>query len=322
MALRLGKHVYCEKPLTHTVFESRKLAELAREKKLVTQLGTQIHAGENYRRVVELIQTDTIGKVSEVHVWCSARYSGARFTTGTPAPANLDWDLWLGPAPQRPYSKNVHPAKWRSFWDYGSGALGDFGCHYMDLAHWALKLRHPTRVSAQGPPVDPVSTPAWCVVHYVYPARGNLPPVKLTWYDSGRRPAMLAGILEKIKQPDGTPVRFPSGQLFVGERGMVLSDYSRHHLLPHQESGNLQRPEPYIAKSVGHHAEWIQAIRSGGNTTCNFDYSGALTEAVLLGTVAYRSGTAIQWDATNLRVTNSPAAQEWVHKEYRKGWIL
>ena len=318
MALRMGKHVYCEKPMTHTVFEARTLRNLAREHHLVTQLGTQIHAQDNYRRVVELIQSGTIGDVREVHVWCAARYSGAHFTTGTPAPANLDWDLWLGPATQRPYSQGLHPGRWRGFWDFGSGALGDFGCHYMDLAHWALDLRHPDRIAAEGPPVNPVSTPEWLIVHYQYPARGDKPPVKLTWYDSGRKPDILAS----LKASDGKPVSLRSGQLFVGEQGMVVSDYTHHYLLPAEKYAAIKPPKPYIPKSLGHHAEWVHAIKTGGTTTCNFDYSGALTEAVLLGTVAYRSGTALEWDAAQLRVTNSPAAQSLLHKEYRKGWTL
>ncbi len=318
MALRLKKHVYCEKPLTHTVFEARTLAQLANQNKLVTQMGTQIHAGDNYRRVVELIQRGAIGKVREVHVWSAAKYSGAKFTTGTPAPPNLNWDLWLGPAPQRPYSEGVHPFAWRKFWDYGTGALGDFGCHYMDLVHWALDLRNPVTVSAEGPPVDPVSAPQWCIVHYEYPARGDLPPVKLTWYDSGKQPALLG----TLKGPDGQALRWGSGQLFVGDQGMILSDYTRHLLLPHEKFADYQRPEPYIPSSIGHHKEWLEAIRTGGPTTCNFDYSGALTESVLLGAVAYRSGQRLEWDSANLRVTNAPSAQDYVHTEYREGWTL
>lgn len=318
MALRLGKHVYCEKPLTHTVYEARKLAELARENNLVTQMGTQIHAGDNYRRVVELIQTGAIGDVREVHVWVPVDYSGAKFTTGTPAPSHLDWDLWLGPAPERPYSENVHPFNWRRFWDYGTGGLGDFGCHYMDLVHWALDLRNPTRVNAKGPEVDPVSTPAWVIVDYDYPARGELPPVHLTWYDGGKRPDVLA----TLEDGDGKPLDWKSGQLFIGSKGMILSNYSEHVLLPAEEFADFKRPEPFIPSSIGHHKEWLHAIRNGGETTCNFDYSGALTEAVLLGTVAYRSGREIEWDGENLKVTNVPEAQQFVHKEYRKGWRL
>jgi predicted dehydrogenase len=319
MALRLGKHVYCEKPLTHTVFESRTLANLAKEKKLVTQMGTQIHAGDNYRRVVELIKGGAIGKVTECHVWVTAAYSGAKFTTGTPAPAGLDWDLWLGPAPERPYSEGVHPFQWRKFWDYGTGALGDFGCHFMDLAHWALDLRAPTAVVAEGPPYDPVSCPAWCIAHYEYPARGEQPPLKLSWYDSGKQPE-----LAKTLKLDGKPLGqvFERAQLFIGSKGMLVSDYTRRRLFPEEQFKDFTPPEPTIPASVGHHREWVEAIKSGGTTTCNFDYSGALTEAVLVGTVAYRSGKRIEWDSANLKVKNSPEAQQFVHKEYRKGWTL
>ncbi len=318
MALRLKKHVYCEKPLTHTVYESRVLSELAAKNKLVTQMGTQIHAGENYRRVVELVQSGVIGEIREVHVWAGAKYTGAKFTKGTPVPAHVNWDLWLGPAVARPYSTGVHPFKWRSFWDYGTGALGDFGCHYMDLAHWALDLKHPTRVSAEGPPVEAVSTPAWTIAHYDYPQRGKLPPVKLTWYDSGKRPPLLA----KLRDKNGKPVNKGSGQLFVGKKGMILSDYGSYRLFPEEKFIDFKPPKPTIPASVGHHREWIDAIKSGGTTTCNFDYSGALSEAVLLGTVAYRSGETIDWDAKNFKAKNAPAAQKLLHKEYRKGWSL
>jgi len=322
MGLRMKKHVYCEKPLSHTVFEARTLARLAAENKLVTQMGNQIHAGDNYRRVVELVQTGAIGGVKEVHVWAGARYSGAKFTTGTPTPKNLDWDLWLGPAPQRPYSDGVHPFQWRKFWDYGTGALGDFGCHYMDLVHWALKLKGPTKIAVEGPPVDAVSAPDWLIAHYDYPARENMPAVKMHWYDSGKQPEILAGILAANKDDQGKPLAWGSGQLFVGEKGMILSDYGRYLLLPKDKFVDFKRPEPFIPKSIGHHNEWVNAIKNGGPTTCNFDYSGALSEAVLLGVVAYRSGKEVQWDAANLKVTNNPAAQEFVHKEYRKGWTL
>lgn len=317
MALRLKKHVYCEKPLTHTVLEARTLAELARKNKLVTQMGTQIHAGDNYRRVVELVRAGAIGSIEEVHVWANAVYTGAVFKT-VEQPANVNWDLWLGPAPQRSYSEGVHPFHWRRFWDYGMGSLGDFGCHYMDLVHWALDLRNPVRVSAQGPELDPVSTPAWLIAEYDYPARGKMPPVKLTWYDSGRRPK----ILQTLKDKEGKPRDWGSGQLFIGSEGMILSNYSSHLLLPEDKFADYQRPEQSIPQSIGHHAEWLQAIKEGGTTTCNFDYSGALTESVLLGTVAYRAGVPIEWNSKKLQVTNSEAAQQLIHKEYRKGWEL
>ncbi|MFO0905306.1 MAG: Gfo/Idh/MocA family oxidoreductase [Pirellulales bacterium] len=322
MAMRMKKHCYCEKPLTHTVFEARTLSRLAAENKLVTQMGNQIHAGDNYRRVVELVKSGAIGKVTEVYVWANAKYSGAVFTTDKPSPATLDWDLWLGPAPQRPYTEGAHPFNWRRFWDYGTGALGDFGCHYMDLAHWALDLRAPTKVSAEGPKPDPVSAPEWCVAHYEYPARGDLPAVKLEWYDSGKQPKILPELLATLKDDKGNAPSFPGGQLFIGEKGMLLSDYGRHILLPKDKFVGFQAPPQTIAKSIGHHAEWVQAIKTGGTTTCNFDYAGALTEAVLLGVVAFRSGTAIEWDAAALKVKNSEHAQQFVHTEYRKGWTL
>ena len=318
MAMKLKKHVYCEKPLAHTVFETRTLAELAAKNGLVTQIGTQIHAGDNYRRVVELIKTGAIGQVREVHVWVNVSYGGAKFTTGTPAPPHLDWDLWLGPAPERPYSEGVHPGKWRRFWDYGTGGLGDFGCHYMDLVFWALDLQYPTRIAAQGPKPDPVGTPPWMTVDYEFPARGDLPPVKLSWYDGGRQPEVLS----KLKDAKGKPLDWKSGQLFVGEEGMVLSNYGSHMLLPATKFADFKRPEPFIPKSIGHHQEWLQAIKTGGTTTCHFGYSGPLTETALLGMVSFRSGQAIQWDAQNLKATNSPETQKYIHKEYRKGWTL
>ena len=328
MALRLGKHVYCEKPLTHTVLEARTVAELARKNKLVTQMGTQIHAGDNYRRVVELVESGAIGPIREVHVWAGAKYSGGTFTTDKPCPPNVDWDLFLGPAPERPYSAGVHPFDWRKFWDYGTGTLGDFGCHFMDLAHWALKLTHPTTIHATGPTFDPVTTPAWCICNYEYPARDNLPPVKLIWYDSGKRPEFIEQFTAKKepaadrKNKDPRAMPWSGGQLFVGEKGMILSDYSHWFLLPEDKFVDFTPPEPTIPKSLGHHEEWLNAIKTGGKTTCNFDYSGALSEAVLLGTVSFRAGEKIEWDAEKLKVKNSEKAQQFVHKEYRKGWVL
>ena len=325
MALRMGKHTYCEKPLTHTVYEARILAELAAEKNLATQMGTQIHAGENYRRVVELVQSGTIGAIREAHVWVGATYTGGKLLKKAP-PRNVDWDLWLGPAPKRAYVESeingdhqtVHPYHWRWFWDYGSGGLGDFGCHYMDLVHWALKLKHPTSISATGPEPDREATTAGLVVKYKYPARGELPAVKLTWYDGSTKP----GIFASLRDRDGKPLDWGNGQLFIGERGAIVSSYSEHRLLPADGRAEFKRPEPWIPKSIGHHNEWIEAIRTGGSTTCNFDYSGALTETVLLGVVSYRSGETLHWDAKRLRVTNSAVAQDMIHKEYRKGWTL
>ncbi len=328
MALRMGKHTYCEKPLAHTVYETRTLSDLAAKNKLVTQMGTQIHAGENYRRVVEIIESGVIGPVREVHVWVDVYYDGGTLTTGNPKPEHVDWDLWLGPAPEREYVEStiqgkhetLHPFHWRWFWDYGSGGFGDFACHYMDLAHWALKLKHPTRITPTGPDPLTEATTSGVMVNYDYPARGDLPPVKLSWYDGGKRPEILSTF--EIKGKKGKPIDWANGQLFIGEKGALISDYGKHRLLPHDKADQFAVPEPYLAKSIGHHNEWIEAIKTGGQTTCNFDYSGALTEAVLLGVTAYRSGETIEWDAKNFQAVNSPKAQQLLHKEYRKGWTL
>lgn len=319
MAMRLEKHCYCEKPLAHTVKEARVLSELATAKKLKTQMGTQIHSLDNYRRVVEAIQGGMIGDVKEAHVWSNARYSGAKFETAE-KPRNVDWDLWLGPAVDRPYSKNVHPFNWRRFWDYGTGALGDFGCHFMDLTHWALKLKHPDKITSRGEPLDPVTPPDWCIVDYEYPAREKMPALKLTWYDGGKRPPLL----NKLKEENGDKLNWAlgAGQLFIGSKGMIISNYTKHQLLPEDRFFDAKRPDQWIPKSIGHHNEWIDAIKNDKTTTCNFDYSGALSEAVLLGVVSFKSGQSIEWDAKNLKVKNDAGAQKLIHKEYRKGWDL
>ncbi len=314
MALRMGVHVYCEKPLSHSVHEARVLARLAQEAKVATQLGTQIHAGENYRRVVELIRAGAIGPVRECHVWCGKSWSGGERPTDTPpVPKALHWGLWLGPAPQRPYHPDYLPANWRRWWDFGGGTLGDMACHYMDLPFWALDLRHPTSVASEGPPPHPETTPAWMIVRYEFPARGDQPATTLAWYDGGKRPAILA---EK-SLPD-----WGDGVLFVGDKGMLLADYNRRVLLPEDQFRDFKAPEPTIPNSIGHHAEWIAACKDGGKTTCHFSYSGALTEAVLLGNVAYRVGRKLDWDAEALKARDCPEADKFLRREYRKGWTL
>jgi predicted dehydrogenase len=314
-ALKAGLHVYCEKPLTHAVGEARLVAETAAKHKRVTQMGTQIHASSNYRRVVELIQAGAIGPVREVHVWCAKVHSGGDRPKETPpVPAGLHYDLWLGPAPYRPYHPNYIPFNWRGWWDFGGGTLNDMACHYMDLPFWALKLRHPEKVSAQGSaPVHPESAAKWLIVAYDFPARDSLPAVKLTWYDGGKRPQFF----EEHKT-----IKWGDGVLFVGEKGMLLANYGQHKLLPEKDFAGYTAPKPSIPDSIGHHREWVEACKTGGVTTCNFDYSGALTEAVLLGNVSYRLGKPLLWDAQNLKATNAPEADRFIHKEYRKPWTL
>ena len=327
MALRMGKHVYCEKPLTHTVHEARVVADLAREKGVATQIGTQIHAGNNYRRVVELVRGGAVGPIDEVHVWSSARYGRNERPADTPAvPEYLDWDLWLGPAHERPYHPCYLPGRWRGWWAFGSGALGDFGCHYMDLPFWALGLRYPESVEADGPPVHAESTPLWCIVKYRFPAEGDRPAIRLTWYDGGKRPEALLKrdglVTEKTAATKMNPATWGSGVLFVGEKGMLLSDYGRHILLPEKQFAAFQPPAQSIPASIGHHKEWIRACKTGEPTTCRFDYSGPVTETALLGCAAYRTGERFAWDAANLKATNCPAAERFLRKDYRDGWSL
>jgi predicted dehydrogenase len=322
MALNSGRHVYCEKPLTHTVAEARRVAETAARMKRVTQIGTQIHAGENYRRVVELVRGGAIGKVSDVHCFIDKVWAPKEPLPqeASPIPENLNYDLWLGPVPFRPFHKEYHPQSWRRYWAFGSGTLGDMGCHYMDLPFWALGLKYPTRIKAEGPQVSEEGAPPWIKVHYDFVAgnaagsAGAGSPVKLHWYDGGHR-------------PDGyddwkLPKNWVNGIVFVGEKGNLFADYNVHRLFPEADFADYKPPEKSIPKSIGHHREWIEACRKNDPkaTTCHFGYSGPLTETVLLGVVAYRSGKELQWDAKNLRITNAPDAERFLRSAYRPGW--
>jgi predicted dehydrogenase len=329
-ALQLGKHVYCEKPLSYNIAEARVVRETAAKAKVATQMGTQIHAGDNYRRVVELVQSGAIGPVSEVHVWVSrawgrqppeaaARNHDIVSTQERPEgsssiPAGLDWDLWLGPAPERPFHEVYWPGpKWYRWWDFGNGTMSDLGSHRIDLPFWALKLQVPLTVEAFGPPPHPELAPASMHVRYEYGPRGDLPPVRLTWYQGEDKPDAWK---------DGTIPKWGDGTLFVGTKGMVLADYGRHLLLPEKAFRDFKRPEPTIPKSLGHHAEWIHACKTGAPTTCNFEYAGWLTEANHLGNVAHRAGKKLEWDAARMYATNAPDAERFIRRDYRKGWSL
>lgn len=310
-AIKAGKHVYCEKPLTHTVTEARLIAEAAAKAGVATQLGTQIHAGNNYRRVVEIVRSGAIGDVTDVHVWVGKGWGITELTgEAQEPPKTLNWDLWLGPAPTRPYvSGRYHPAQWRRFWDFGQGTLGDMACHYMDLPFWALNLKHPTFCEAEGETPHPDMAPTGLIVRYKFPARGDMPACNLTWYDGNKIP----------KTVDGQRVR-ANGVMFIGTKGKLFADYGSYRLFPTDQFQDFEPPEKTIPDSIGHHAEWIKACKDGSPTTCNFDYSGALTETVLLGNVAYRLGQALEWDAGSLTASNAPAAQKYLQKEYRAGW--
>ena len=331
-ALQLKKHVYCEKPLTYNVHEARVIREAAARAGVVTQMGTQIHAGDNYRRVVEHIQGGVIGKVSECHVWVGRAWgwhaSEAEATaakdivfvqdrpsTADPVPPGLDWDLWLGPAPARPFNNVYVPGpKWYRWWDFGNGTMSDLGSHWIDLPFWALKLKWPSAVEASGPPVHPELAPASMSAKYTYEANGDQPALSLTWYQGTSKPELWKS---------GAIPKWDSGVLFVGDKGMLLADYSKFTLLPEEKFAGYTPPPQSIPKSLGHHQEFIHACKTGAPTTCNFAYSGLLTEANHLGNVAYRAGKKILWDHKNMRITNVPEAEPFIKRpKYRDGWKL
>jgi predicted dehydrogenase len=319
MAMKRGKHVYCEKPLAHSVHEARVMRETYKQAKVATQMGTQIHATDNYRRVVELVRSGAIGPVREAHVWVEQGIEGPRSRPeeSQPVPPNLHWDLWLGPAPWRPYHScyfEHRSMSWQNWWDFGNGALGDMGSHLIDLPFWALELKYPTTVEAEGPlPVRPETYPDHLTVRWEHPARGNRPPVKLTWYDGHERP----------KSPEGVDLqKWHMGIMFVGDKGILLADYGRRVLLPEADFKDFQAPKPWIGKSLGHHEEWIHACKTGAPTLCNFEYSGTLIEHNLLGTVAFRAGKKLEWDPENLKASNCPEADRLIRPPYREGWTL
>jgi len=329
MAIKMGKHVYCEKPLTHSVYEARKVAEAAREYKVATQMGNQGQADERPRLMSEYILDGAIGPVREVHVWTDRPLKGLnsvywpqgveRPKEEPPVPDTLDWDLWLGPAPHRPYHPAYLPFNWRGWWDFGTGALGDIGCHALSAVFKALKLGPPTSVEAISTLVNNETYPVASAVHYQFPARGDMPPVKLTWYDGGMRPPR-PDELEDDRQI-GT-----GGALFIGDKGKMLGE----RLIPEAKMKEYGKPPEVLPRSPGHSEEWIQACKGGKPAGSNFpDHAGPLAEAVLLGNVALRpelkekmNRTKLLWDGPNLKITNVPEANEFLHREYRQGWTL
>jgi predicted dehydrogenase len=330
-ALLAGKPVYCEKPLTRDIAEARLITEAAAKAGVATQMGTQIHGMPNYRRVVELIQSGAIGKVSAAHV-CVSRAWGHQtkeeaeankdiaFVTERPTeeqtpPPYLDWDLWLGPAPYRPYNEIYFPGpKWYRWWDFGNGTMSDLGSHWNDLPFWALKLDAPLTVEASGPEPHPEIAPASMSAVYEYGPRGDMPACKIHWHQGSHKP--------DVWKNDPFISQWNNGVLFIGDKGMLLSDYNKHVLLPEAAFVDFQRPKPFIADSPGQHIEWLNAIKNGTPTGSPFSYAGPLTEANHLGNVAFRAGGKIVWDAKAMKITNNEAANRFISRVPREGWKL
>ncbi len=335
MAIRLGKHVYCQKPLTHTIDEARHLTKLAREHGVVTQMGNQGHSQPDSRRLVEILRSGAVGKVRGIHIWTDrpiwpqGERAMAAFEAGkaAKAPKTMNWDLWLGPAAKRPYNSAYAPFKWRGFWPFGTGALGDMGCHNMDLAFFAYELRDPTRVMARSSRNFDITAPQWSEIMYDFPSEhgvnGN---IKMVWYDGGRKPVPELVKLNDARQlpRNGTIVVGMKDTLFVpnfwGAGKFVRSG---------RTMANFQDVPETFPKVAGdndrtHHLEWIAACKAGDPKAAlsNFDYAGPMTEAVLLGNVALRAGKPIAWDAKAMKVTNDADANRFVNHDYRAGWSL
>jgi len=320
LAMKQGKHIYCQKPLAHSVWEARRMLAVARETKVVTQMGNQGHSFDSTRELVELVQAGGIGEVREVHVWTDRPIwpqGMGRPTGGGNPPDHLDWDLWLGPAPKRPYHKDYLPFNWRGWWDYGTGAPGDMGCHNTDAAFWALKLQAPTSVEAESSGVNGEAAPKWSIVRSQFAQRGELPPVTLTWYDGGKLPnnELVGG--EQLPK---------NGTIMVGSKGKIIfRDWNPNgfRVLPEEQFKDYRRPAPSIPRAANNpYQEWIAACKGGANCLSNFEYAVPLTEFVLLGNVALRAGRKIEWDAKNLRAPNCPEADAFIRREYRKGWEI
>jgi predicted dehydrogenase len=349
--IKHGKHVYCEKPLTHSVWEARQVAEAGRAAKLMTQMGNQGQGSEETRRLCELVWSGAIGPVREAHIWTD-RPSNGLFNEYWPqgvdrpkdepaVPESLDWDLWLGPAPQRPYHPAYLPFKWRGWWDFGTGALGDIGCHAMDPVFRALKLGDtpPLSVQAASTRVNKETFPLGSMVTYQYPARGaavqannyhvkglsgvgaggvEMPPLKLVWYDGGLRPPRPDGLEDEQVMGD-------NGRLLVGDHGFLLGN----RIYPESRRKEFVDPPRSIPRSPGHYKEWIDACKGGKICGSHFDFAGPLAEAVLLGNVALRVGLRqaltrykLLWDAPNLKFMNLDEANKFVRRDYREGWSL
>jgi predicted dehydrogenase len=326
-ALKAGKHVYCEKPLTHSIWEARQIRDAAEAAKVATQMGNQGNAGENIRLTTEWIQSGAIGAVREVHAWSNRPIwpQGVERPKDTPpVPETLNWDVWLGPAPERPYSPAYHPFKWRGFWDFGTGALGDMGCHILNWPFTALSLDLPQSVEClvqQG--MTKESPPVKSLIAYDFPAGANdRGPVRVYWHDGGLMPTEGLSDIPldaKGKMPE-------NGTLFIGEKGKLWAEYDKApKIVPTSRASEFTQPPKTLPRSPGHHVEFIQACKGSGKRAGSDFVAKAcrLTEFVLLGNLAVRAGNKkIEWDAATGRAKNNPGLDKYIHRDYRPGWIV
>ena len=327
LALKAGKHVYCQKPLARTLGEVRALMrEAAARPKQTTQMGNQGHTYEGTRQIREWVEAGVIGTVREVHYWTNRPIWPQGIDRPTQLhtpPATLDWNLWLGPAPERPYNPAYAPFNWRGWWDFGTGALGDMACHGMDAAFWGLDLGYPTRVEPETSTRYDETAPKVSRVTYDFPARGNRPAVKVIWRDGGLWPPKPAGLSETMDWP---PEEI-GGQMWVGDSGALLAGmYGENpRLLDATRDAELKASPPAVKyeRSPGVYAEWIRAMKGGGPNLSTFaGHAGPLTEMVLLGCLAVRLGQPIEVDPSTGTVTNAALPPEWLTPVYRKGWTL
>ena len=310
MAIEMGKHLYCEKPMAHSVWEVREMTRRAAEKKVATQLGVQRHTIDNVHRVVELVKAGAIGNVTEVHSWVGGSRGMPKVPSDTPpVPDHLKWDLWLGPAKERPYHSAYCPYGWRFWWDFGTGETGNWGCHILDIPFWALDLKFPKRVDASGPPVHAETTPKSMTTRFEFASTSNRGPVTLHWYH-GSPP-----VLKELGLPGSG-----NNTLFIGTEGKLLCGFGKRKLYPEDKFAAYDPPAKSIPNSPGFHREWINACKGGEPATCDFAYSGPLTETVLLGNVAYRAGGGFDWDAEKLKAKGNDKVAEYVKPAYRDGW--
>lgn len=326
-AMRMGKHVYVQKPMAHSIWEARLMTQVAKEEGVATQMGNQAHAGEPIRRAVELIRAGVIGKVKEVHTWTNRPIwpqGIASQPAAQPIPNGLDWYLWLGPAPDRPYNESYCPFKWRGWWDFGTGALGDMGCHIMDMPFWALDLKHPISVEAESEGNTYLSGPLGSMVKYRFPAGKYSEELDFYWYDGNKEHRRMppAHVFEGTQFNPESAKKLDG--ILIGEKGKFLFQRgaNRYFTYPEERLQAVEETPKTIRRVPNEDVEWVEACKGGPAALSNFDRSGPFTETVLLGNLAIRLGKKIAWDGPNMRALNAPEAASWIRRDYRRGWEI